>query len=234
MTEQALVVSDETSVITDDAIKAAAKYDPRAQELEAAKRLWTEIEIEVRRGNLEPGAELTNDDIRAIQDSFDGATTLDTLIRKLLLDNLQLKTVAPGIDAVIADLQARKKRAADRYAWNEALVEQAMIAANWTTKEKAFECDIARVTVRRATAQVDYVDELKIPAIYYKRPDPVLDKATLKTKVMARYKALQAALALKDDNERGAALAKVQEDFGDEIPGTAVKVDGYTTTIKYA
>lgn len=223
-----------TEPLTDDVVTAAAKFDTRARELEAAKRLWGEIELEVRRGKLEPGEELTDDDIRTIQDSFDGATTLDTLIRNLLLDNIQLATVAPGIDKVVADLQARKARATKGMAWNKALIEKAMITAGWIGKESTFKCDVASVNVRRATATVEVVEESKIPSEFFVRAEPELSKAILNKKVLDRFKAMNAALALKDQTERETALAKVQEDFGAEIPGVQVKVDGYTTTVKYS
>lgn len=234
MTEQALMAADETAVITDDAITAAAKFDPRARELEAAKALWVEIELEVRRGKLEPGEDLTDDDIRTAQDSFDGATTLDSLIRRLMLEIIDHETVAPGIDAVVANLKARKERAAKQILWNRALIEKAMIMANWTTKEKSLKLDIGQVNCRPATAQIEVINEAELPAEFFKRADPTLDRAALKARVLGRHKALTAALAIRDQSERERAIAQVQADYGDELKGVEVKVDGYTTTIKFS
>lgn len=223
-----------TPVITDDVLSEAAKFDPRARELEAAKRLWIEIELEVRRGKLEPGEELTADDIRTVQDSFDGATTLESLIRRLMLEIIDLDTIAPGIDAVIANLSARKQRAAKGIAWNRALIEKAMIMAHWIGKDKALKLDVGNVNCRQANATVEVIEETKIPAHFFKRADPVIDKKTLNEKVLGRHKAMVAALAITDQTEREQALAKVQADFGEEIPGVQVKVDGYTTTLKFS
>lgn len=211
-------------VVTVDAFENFNKFNPTARdamrEFESAKFLWDQIR------------DLTDDD-QARQDTFDGQTTIDTLIRNLMLEMLKLEAVGPGCDHVIKMMKERQEGAKKGIELRKAIIQAAMVMANWIGAGKGFKCDIGTVGTRIATATVDYVNEAQIPAKFYKRPDPVIDKRTLGRLVLDRFKALKAALDLRDDNDRNAALAKVQEDFGDEIPGCVVKTDGHTTTISF-
>lgn len=213
----------------DQAVERAMQWDPRTREIAAAENLWFDLEMIVWRQN-NPDKEPTPEDMQTVRDTFDGATTLDTMIRRTLMDSLELSTVAPGIDLVIKNLEARKERANKAILYNRGIIEKAMITARW--KKQKF--DIATVSVRPATAQIEITDESAVPVKYFKRPDPVIDKATLKADVMLRYKAMVAALEIEDEAERSQAIAKVTADFGPELPGCNVKIDGYTTTIKWA
>jgi signal recognition particle subunit SEC65 len=233
MTEQALTVTpQEAEPITADAITAAAVYDPRAKEIEAAKRLWIEIETMVRQDKLDPDAELTEDDKRTIQDSFDGETKLDSLIEGLIGERIVQESYVPGLDKKIEDMKARKDRAKNRIGWINSLIDQAMVTAGWIGKDKTFRCALGTVNTRPATPTVEVLEESKVPSKFFKRPDPTLDKIELNKHVLGRYRAMDAALALRDQTEREQAIAKVQTDFGDEVPGVRVKIEGYTTTIK--
>jgi hypothetical protein len=217
-------------IVTGDALDRFAKFNPAARDLmrefEASKFIWDKIRALV-------------EDEQTRQDTFDGETKLDTLIRNLVSEIIDWQAVAPGCDQKIAELRARKDKAAAAIEVRKELIQAAMIIANWVGKDekgksKSLRLDLATITTRPATPSVDYVDESKIPARFYKRPDPVLDKTTLKTLVLGRYRAMLAALELADDNERNAAITKVIEEYGaDEIPGVTVKVDGHTTTIKF-
>lgn len=214
-----------TLIVTADALDRFAKFNPAARDLmrefESAKFLWQ-------------GLRELCDDEETRQDTFDGETKLDSLIRKLMVEIIELQTVAPGIDAMIAQHRARKDRADKGIELRKELIQAAMIMANWVGKEKSLKLDIGNVNTRPATPTVDYQDEAAIPAKWFKRADPTLDRSGLKKIVLDRYKAFQAALAIDDQTQREQAIAKVQEDFGDEIPGVQVKVDGHTTTIKFS
>lgn len=222
---------------TSELIQGAMTWDPRARKLEAQKQLRIDIKLDLMRGQLEPGQELTQDDLAFVRDTVDGETKdgdgIDDIITDCLKEIDQRLSLIPGCDERISFHRKRKARAEKAIEVSRAFIERAMIIDECVGKGKGKQLAIATITTRPATAQFELTDETAIPAKYFVRPDPVVDTTALKAHVMGRHKAMMKALDIKDQTEREQALAKVQADYGDELPGCGVKVDGFTTSIKW-
>lgn len=222
--------------LTDESIRSAMSWDPRARKLEAQKQLRIDVKADLMRDQLE-GAELTLDDLAFIRDTVEGETkegeSLDDLILECLEKIDEGLGVIPGCDARIAVHKARKDRAKKAIEINRLFIERAMIIDECVGKGNGKKFPTVTVNTRRATAQFEITDETAIPVKYFIRPDPVVDTDALKKHVTARHKAMMQALDIRDQTEREQALAQVQADFGEELPGCGMKVDGFTTTIKW-
>jgi hypothetical protein len=190
--------------------------------IEAAKAL----RLEVAR-LLQLGDDASADDLQALQDTFDGETTLDAEIRSAVLAIDEDEIFVSGIKAREAELKTRRLRLEKRIEATRGLIEQAMTIAQWPKHEM----DIGTVTLANAAPKVEIDQENEIPTQFWKRADPSLDKAGLGKVLKERQKALAAAQALKDEEARAAALLRVEVDFP-AIPGAHLETGGKTLTIR--
>lgn len=213
-------------------LAVAMRYDPNMPDIERIAHVNKMVRT-VMRADKQADEKWTDEDQQTLEDTVEGEVDRapKDLIRSFCSALIDHEAVAPGIDAKVGDLRARKSRAARKIELFRALTEQVMLIMGWNTTKQKLVLDIATVSTRPATAQIAVTDETMIPPKFWKRPDPVLDKATLRADVLGRYRALEKALSIKDQTDREKALAQVQMDFGDEIPGCAVKIEGHTTTI---
>lgn len=190
--------------------------------IEAAKALRLEL---ARMLNL--GDDATADDLQALQDTFEGETTLDAEIRSAVLAIEEDEIFVAGIKARETELKARRARLEKRIEATRGLIEQAMTVAQWPKHEM----DIGTVMLGKAKARVEIDQENEIPTQFWKRKDPDLDRAGLTKVLNERQKALDAAKAIKDETARAAALARVELEFP-SVPGCHLEAGGTVLTIR--
>lgn len=176
--------------------------DQLHRSIEAAKSL----RLELARMLVPNGEEMTADDLQALQDSFDGETTLDVQIRGAVLAIEEDEIFVRGIKAREAELKERRLRFERRIEATRGLIEQAMTIAQWPKHEM----DIGTVTLGKAQPRLEIDDESQIPSQFFKRADPTLDRAGL-------------LRVLKEHHKAGSQS---------DVPGCHLETGGTTLTIR--
>jgi hypothetical protein len=189
--------------------------------IEAAKSLRLEL------SRLLAGETGEVEDQQALADTFDGETTLDAEIRAAVLAIEEDEIFISGCKAREAELKARRARLEKRVETTRGLIEQAMTVANWPK----LEMDIGTVSIGKAAPRIEIDSESDIPTQFWKRQDPVLDKAGLGKTLRERQKALDAIAKLKTPEERAAALAALETEMP-AIPGCHLETSGVSLTIR--
>lgn len=170
-----------------------------------------------------------DEDQQALNDTFDGETTLDAEIRAAVLTIEEDEIFISGIKAREAELKSRRSRLEKRVEATRGLIEQAMTVANWPK----LEMDIGTVSVGKAPPRIEIDDESQIPTQFWKREDPTLDKSGLGKVLRERQKATDAINQLKTVEERDAAFKKLEEEMP-AIPGCHLETSGVSLTIRRA
>jgi hypothetical protein len=189
--------------------------------IEAAKSLRLEL------SRLLAGENGEVEDQQALADTFDGETTLDAEIRAAVLAIEEDEIFINGCKAREAELKARRARLEKRVEATRGLIEQAMTIAKWPR----LEMDIGTVSVGKAAPRIEIDSESDIPTQFWKRQDPVLDKAGLGKTLRERQKALDAISKLKTPEERAAALAALETEMP-AIPGCHLETSVVSLTIR--
>lgn len=197
--------------------------DSLHRSIEAAKSL----RLELAKMLAPNGEEMTADDLQALQDSFDGETTLDVEIRNAVLAIEEDEIFIRGIKAREAELKERRGRLEKRIEATRGLIEQAMTIAQWPKHEM----DIGTVSLGKAAPRIEIDEESEIPSQFWKRQEPVLDRAGLGKVLKERQKAMDAASAVKGDDERAAALLRVNLEYP-PIPGCHLETGSHTLQIR--
>lgn len=167
-------------------------------------------EIEAARSLMEEVKNLAGEEhAQAIADTFEGETTLDTAIERTLSANLEDEIIVAGLRAKIDDLSEREKRYKRRIETRVGLIEQAMITAEWTKKKFS----LATLSIAKVPASLVVDEESLIPAKFWKRSDPQIDKASLKAEAVPFAKEEQEALDIKDPAARASALQALLSKF---------------------
>lgn len=190
--------------------------------IEAAKSL----RLELARMIAGADGEMTPDDLQALNDTFDGETTLDREIRNAVLSIEEDELFVTGCKAREAELKARRSRLEKRIETTRGLIEQAMTIAQWPKHEM----DIGTVSLNKAPARVEIDQESEVPSQFFKRSDPTLDKAGLGKVLKERQKKLDEIAKLAADL-REAALKALDVEMP-PIPGCHLEVGGHTLTIR--
>jgi hypothetical protein len=162
-----------------------------AIEIEAARNLLTSIRALVGEG-----------DEQTVADTFEGETKLDVVIRDAVIANLEDEARAAGLKSLIDNLTERKKRFEKRIEGREGLIEQAMIIAGWQRQE----LDVATLSLSKRQPSIEIDDESVIPTNFWKRPDPVLDRAGLKATLNECEKRRAEIAKVADPAERASQL----------------------------
>ncbi|WP_441235628.1 siphovirus Gp157 family protein [Bradyrhizobium sp. 930_D9_N1_4] len=170
---------------------------------------------------------IAGEDEQALADTFAGETTLDAEIRAAVLTIEEDEIFINGIKARETELKARRSRLEKRVEATRGLIEQAMTVANWPR----LEMDIGTVSVGKAAPRIEIDNESEVPTQFWKRQDPVLDKAGLGKTLRERQKALDAIAKLKTAEERAAALAALETEMP-AIPGCHLETAGVSLTIR--
>lgn len=168
-------------------------------------------------------------DDQALNDTFDGETTLDAEIRQAVLSIEEDEIFVNGCKARETELKNRRARFEKRIEATRGLIEQAMSIANWPN----LEMDIGTVSLGKAAPRIEIDEESSIPTQFWKRQDPTLDKAGLGRVLRERQKASDAIAKLKTVEERAAAFKKLDEEMP-PIPGCHLETSGVALTIRRA
>lgn len=172
--------------------------------IEAAKQLRLQIALMIADEQAAAeNRELTADDERAIQDTFEGETTLDTELERAILAEDEDLILIEGIEKRQQELADRKSRIKKRVEARRGLMQQAMTIAGWTKKETPF----GTISLGKPSVSVAIDAEEQIPTIYWKPQDPVLDKAALGKALRNFRKEIDSASKIKDATTRSFALA---------------------------
>lgn len=129
-------------------------------------------------------------DPAAILDTLEGETNLHEALAEVALSATEDEALAKGLAGYIESLSARKSRMETTAANKRNLLIMAMEKAGL---EKVVQPAVT-ISLTGLAPKVIINDEAKIPAAFFKTPDPVIDKAALKA-------------ALNDGPVEGASLS---------------------------
>lgn len=196
--------------------------------IEAAKQLRLHIAFLVAGDKAAAeNTELTEDDRRTIQDSFDGETSLEVEIERAVAAEDDDYILVSGIEKRQAELKDRKARIEKRIESRRGLIEQAMTIAGWEKRETP----LGTVSLKANPPSVEIDQENEIPTQFWKRQDPTLDKASLRSILIERHKAMEAAKKIKNAEQRAAVLAKAENEHP-PIPGCHLETSHTSLTIR--
>ena len=125
-----------------------------------------------------------------VRDTIEGETGLHEAIAGAVALLTDTEVMMEGLQAKIAQLDGRLKRYEDRSDFLRAAIEQAMVIGSLRKLELP-ECTLS--LGNRAPGLV-ITDEAKIPAAFWKQPDPVVDKKALKEALKAKQEVPGATL----------------------------------------
>lgn len=196
------------------AAQQSAAQDPEAlrRSVEAAKRLREQI------------VGMAGDDPVALQDTFDGETTLDDELRRALLAEDEDRIMIDGIKLREQELSDRRNRAERRIETRRGLIEQAMAVSGWSKHIM----DIGTISLGKAKPRLEIDDEANIPSQFFKSPpppEPTLDKAGLRDALMERH------AKLAEIGPESPQRAKIETEFP-EIPGCHLETGGMQISIR--
>lgn len=183
--------------------------------------------IEAAKGLRQQITAMAGDDVEAVQDTFDGETTLDVEIRNAVIAIENDEIFIAGCKTRESELKARRSRLEKRVEAMRGLIEQAMTIAEWPRHEM----DIGTVTLGKARPRVEIDDESAIPSQFWKRQDPALDKDGLTRVLRERQKQIDDATNITDPAARAVALARI-DDETPPIPGARFETGGAVLTIR--
>lgn len=140
-----------------------------------------EREAEAARQLREHITTIAADDPELVADMIEGETGINEAIEAALAQIAADEAHIDGISAFQSRLGARKERLRRRTELMRAAVKSAMEAADMKRKE----LPIGTITRAALPRQVIVTDESRIPAQFWKQPDPVLDNAAIKAALKA-------------------------------------------------
>lgn len=167
--------------------------------------------------------EIAGGDEDALRDFIEGETNVLELIEKLDAHIVEAEIEATGAAAQIDKLTKRKRAAENRIERFRDAIKSALEIA----KLKSHKTTISTLSLKPAPIKAIVLNEADVPSKWFKPADPKIDQGGLTTYFRDAKKAADAAAKIKDEAERAAALAKVDEDFP-PIPGVSVSA-GATT-----
>jgi hypothetical protein len=177
--------------------------------------------------HVEADGELTPDDLQTIADTVEGELDIEGAVRFGLQQIGEAAIFVTGLSAEIDTMRARKARFEKRVESIRGLILQALTVA----ERQKVTLDLATVSYRPASPRVEVDQESEIPSVFWKQPDPVLDKTSLSKVALERHKMLVAADAIEDDTLRNAELRRIAKEFP-HIPGCHIETGGAVLTIK--
>lgn len=116
------------------------------------------------------------DDGDLIRDTIEGETTLHEAIEQVDMFILADESLLAGIKRAQESLAARAARVDKRIDYYRSAIEQAMLIGE--IKEK-MELPTGTISLKKVPSKLEITDEPKIAAMYWKQPDPVLDRKAL-------------------------------------------------------
>lgn len=162
-------------------------------------------EIEAARVLLANYRDILGEDAEAQADAVEGETNLHEAIRPALARIAEIEAMCEGLTAAMDRLKARRSRLEQQGETLRTLLLAGMEMAGL----KKVETDLATVSRKPVPPSVQITNEAEIPAAFWKRGDPKLDK-----------KALLAALKEADEQ-------------GTKIPGAELSNGGETISVRF-
>lgn len=161
-----------------------------------SKRDWTAEDLArqavAAQELIEYLAQAHEDDDDLMQDSIEGETDFLEVIDRALEQIAEAEMLASALKRRIDALTARKKRFDNRKEFLRGCLEMAMAQANGDRDlgEKPFTLQTAAATVTLKLGRPGYeiIDEMLLPAEFWKTPAPTVDKAKISEHV-AEYRA---------------------------------------------
>lgn len=178
----------------------------------------TERSLQYRAEALKRGIEslrdLCGDDEELLADMIEGQIDLDRFADKCLEMEAEDAMRAEALKSHIERLEVRRKRFVDRAARVRSTLAHVMSHAETRKLERPG----GTISLRNLPPDIIIASEEDIPASYWKRPDPKLDRATLRKDAQTRDKALREARQIEDETERAAELERIEREHP-AIPG---------------
>lgn len=121
---------------------------------------------------LQQYASILGDDDAAKSDMVEGETNLDEAIARAAARILEIEALEAAIKDVIQGAQTRLKRLQDQ----RDLLRTSLSVALEVAGRKRMETPLATISLRPVPPKVEITDEAVIPAQYWKRAEPTVDK----------------------------------------------------------
>lgn len=132
-------------------------------------------EAEAARVLIENLRDVIGNDIELALDTIEGETRLLEIIDSTLEADAELDAMIEVIDRRVADLNDRKARFKER----KAAARGAIAAAMETIGEKSLVRPCGTISLAKTAKKVELVDEQSLPAEYWKRAEPTVDRSAL-------------------------------------------------------
>ncbi len=190
------------------------KHDPLislSRELEAKSTLIDQIRA------------LTADDADFFVDVIEGQTNLIELIGALDASIVDDEILVDGAKIALEKLQNRKRAAENRIDLKRRLLTQALNQIGL----KTLRTPTSTLSITSAPIKAIVVTPEDVPSRWWRPQAPKLDQDALTKAIRAREKALQAAEAVPDPDERQQALSQA-EALHPPIPGVTASNGGVT------
>jgi hypothetical protein len=186
-----------------------------SREIEAARLLIQQLK--------EIGAD---DDIQLVGDTIEGELNIQQAVEAVVKSIVeQDEVLIEGINKVRAELESRKTAAESRIERKRTMILTAMQLADL----KKIVTPHRTVSRKSIPAKLLITDESLIPGQYFKRPDPVPDKAQLTKTLKELEDVLEGITKMEAGDERNAAL----EAFAlKRIPGVELSNGGETVALR--
>jgi len=120
-------------------------------------------------------AEIGRDDDELMHDTVEGETSLFEAIDAALFEIDDCAITITGCKEREAQLADRRNRAVARQDRLRGLIEQAMVMVGIDTVKRP----TATLSIAKVNPKPIITDEAEVPSIYWKQPEPVLDKAKI-------------------------------------------------------
>jgi hypothetical protein len=143
---------------------------------------------------------LAGDDEDAVRDTLDGATDIESILDFILLQVGEDEATILGIKDFLRTIDARKKRIENRI---DALRKLGLKALE-LRGDKVVRRPLGTMTVQPKAPAIDdrTLDESRVPAKFWKKPDPVLSRSALLDALKAGEVVPGASLAPPSDTLR--------------------------------
>lgn len=137
-------------------------------------------------------AKMPGIDDETVRDTIEGETGLHEAIADVVATLTDAETMSAGLAVMIEKFEARKARYEARTDFLRSAIEQAMVIGEL----RKLELPDCTLSLSQRPRQVVIIDEAKLPARFWKQPEPVIDK-----------RALAEALKSTAENVPGAVLS---------------------------
>lgn len=170
-----------------------------------------------------------DDDPDLVEDVIEGETDFKEVLARADDQIAEAEMMAAAIKDRETALAQRRKRFEDRATFLRHCVTMAMIQANGDQAERPLPFTItlptATFTVKDGKPKVIIEDESKLPAEFWRVPEPVIDRAKLNERVKAALDFIKNGPLMEDDDS--------DADSGPTIPeGVTLSDPGFTLTVR--